>query len=461
MSTSISAPAAGTRGRLWRSGAWLVGSNLSAQAMRLAGNLVLTRLLIPDDFGLMAAVNTLYFALLMFSDLGVWQSVVKSPHAQDPRYLGTAWSVQLLRGALLGLVVLALALGLHGAQLAGWPTPGTVYADARLPGLMAVFSLCAWLQGAESMKLALAQRALKTDTLARMDLTVQLLALATMMGLACWTHSVWALMMGTLLGQALRTLFSHAWLPGTTQRPAWDKSHVRELLGFGQWIMLSSVVGFLAAHGEKVLLAGALGATKFGQFSLAGNLLVALMGVVGSVNARLIFPAFSQALREGSNAAVASVYGRVQRLLDAVLGSVSGLLFMAGHWLVLCLYDSRYHDAGGVLQWLALGLLAMRQQVVEQWMYARGEPAAVTANNLLRAVLLAVAIPLGLAWGGERGALMGVVLSQFGSWPLSYRFRHRLGVLTWRQEAVWPLALGAGLALGAAGNALLTRAHGG
>ena len=63
----------------------------------------------PDAFGLVAAVNTLYFALVMFSDLGVWQSVVKSERGLQARFLGTAWSVQLMRAVLLCGMVLLLA----------------------------------------------------------------------------------------------------------------------------------------------------------------------------------------------------------------------------------------------------------------------------------------------------------------------------------------------------------------
>lgn len=456
--TTTQAAAPKPKRLLLRSGAWLVGSNLTSQVLRLGGNLVLTRLLVPQDFGLMAAVNTLFFALIMFSDMGIWQSVVKSPHAAEPRYLGTAWSVQLLRGGLLGIGVLALALGLWVGQQRDWLPAGTVYADPRLPLLVSVFALCAWLQGAESMKLALAQRAMQTATLARLDFFVQLLTLALTLLLAWELRSVWALMAGSLCGAALRTGLSHAVLPGPTLRPAWDKAHLAELIRFGKWIFASSIIGFLAAHGEKLLLGAALSTAMFGVFSLAANLLAALMGLYSTVNARLIFPALSQALRDGNLGVMAGVYARVQRIADGLLGVASGFLFMAGQWLVWALYDARYHEAGWMMQWLSLGLLAMRQQVVEQWMFARGVPAWVSANNLLRAGLLALCVPLGLRWGGEQGAIVGVVISQFGSWPLSYWYKYRQGLLSWRSELVWPLALALGLLLGALVNAGLSRA---
>ncbi|MEY2688436.1 MAG: hypothetical protein RL375_2634 [Pseudomonadota bacterium] len=433
------------RRALGRAAAWLLGSQVGAQALRLLSNLVLTRLLMPADFGLAAAVGTLYFALVMFSDLGVWQSVVRSPRGQDPVFLGTAWSVQLARGVLLLGLVLVIAATLQGGH-AAW-TPGSVYADPRLPALMAVFALAALLQGGESMKIALAQRDLHGAGLARLELIAQLVALVFTWAWAAWTASVWALVLGQLVASAVRTWASHRLLPGPAIRPAWDRAAAREILGFGRWIFLSSIVGFLAAQGEKLLLAGSLVASSFGVFSIASTLLAALSGVFSSLNAHVVFAGLSRADRADPDSS-ARLYQRLQRLVDIALGLVAGLLFGVGHRVVDLLYDERYAAAGWMLQLLAPGLLALRQQVAEQLMFARGQPAWVTANNALRIMALLVAVPLGLSLGGERGAVLGVMLSQFASWPLSMWFRYREGLLGWRSEQWWLLALVGGLGLG-------------
>lgn len=431
---------------MFKAGAWLLGSNLGSQALRLVSSLVLTRLLVPQAFGLVASVQTLYFALVMFSDLGVWQSVVNRTRDIDARFLGTAMSIQLLRGVLLAFVVLLLAAGLGGAARAGLFAAGTVYTDERLPWMMSVFALAALLQGAESLHLATAQRALRTGDLARLELGSQVAGMVVTIALAWVTRSVWSLVVGTLVATAARTALSHR-LPGVPVRPCWDAGCAREIGSFGRWIFLSSLIGFGAAHGEKLLLGGALPAQLFGLFSIAATLLAALTGVVSSLNAHLIFPAFSEALREGP-ARAAQVYERVQQGADAVLGLAAGLVFMAGAWAVRILYDDRYAEAGWMLQWLALGLLGIRYQVLEQMMFARGEPAWVTGNNVLRLLALVAGIPIGQALGGPPGAVLAVVVSQFAGWPLVWAFKRRHGLMRLRQAWVWPLALVLGLGLG-------------
>jgi O-antigen/teichoic acid export membrane protein len=355
--------------------------------------------------------------------------------------------VQLLRGGLLCVVVLALALGLHAAAAAGAFAAGTVYADPRLPPMMAAFALAALLQGAESMKLASAQRELRGGQLARLEIGSQLVAMAVTLALALATRSVWSLVAGTLASAAARAVASHLYLPGCGARPCWDASSAREIVGFGKWIFLSSIIGFLAANGEKIILGGSLSTASFGVFAIAATLLAAVTGVYASLNGHVIFSSLAHALR-GDRSELVRVYTRVQQLADLFLGTAAGALLTAGQWAVWILYDPRYHAAGWMLQWLGLGLLAMRHQVVEQLMFARGKPGWVSANNALRAIGLVLFIPAGFAFAGERGAIAGVVLSQFASWPLSLWFKHRQGLLCWATEKWWMVALAAGIVLG-------------
>lgn len=436
------------KARMVRAATWLVGANMLSQLIRLGSNLLLTRLLMPEAFGLVAAVNTLYFALVMFSDLGIWQSVVKSEHGMQPRFLGTAWTIQLLRGVLLAAVIALVALAVRQLAAAGFFSAGTVYADPRLPPMVLLFAVCALLQGGESMKLATAQRELMGGALARLEMLSQVGAMLLTLLLAASTRSVWALAAGTLFGALLRTCLSHVWLTGLQVRPCWDRDHASEIIGFGKWIFVSSIIGFMAAHGEKIILGASLAAASFGVFSIASTLLAAVMAVYASINAHVIFSSLSHALRSGDDAEVRRVYTRVQQLADLLLGLLAGGLAMSGHWVVALLYDARYQDAGWMLQWLSLGLLAIRHQVVEQLMFARGRPAWVSANNLLRALGLWICIPAGFALNGEHGAIAGVVISQFWSWPLSLYFKRREGLLVRATEAWWLPALALGLLLG-------------
>ncbi|MAO27784.1 MAG: polysaccharide biosynthesis protein, partial [Roseovarius sp.] len=93
----------GLMARLMRSGSWVLIGYGGSQAIRLASNLILTRLLFPEAFGLMALVSVVTVGLMMFSDVGVGPSIAQSKRGDDPAFLDTAFSIQILRGALLWL----------------------------------------------------------------------------------------------------------------------------------------------------------------------------------------------------------------------------------------------------------------------------------------------------------------------------------------------------------------------
>jgi O-antigen/teichoic acid export membrane protein len=441
-----------------RAAGWLFAGNLIAQALRLASSLILTRLLVPEAFGLMAAVNTLYFGLMMFSDLGIWQSIVRSERSKCERFLGTAWAIQILRGLLLAIGVLLLALGVDFASSQAWFAAGTVYADPMLPGLIAAFAVCALLQGFESIQLATAQRDMAARTMVRLELLTQLATIIFTVAAVWASRSVWALLAGTVFGSALKTGLSYTMLPGPRARLCWDAGSAREIISFGKWIFLSSIIGFLALQGEKLILGGLLGVVAFGIFSIASNLFAAAVGLYSTINGRVIFSSLSLVLQQNDPDALRRAYIRMQWLADLILGSVSGLLLLAGHWIIVLLYDQRYADAGWMLQCLGLGLLAMRYQVLEQLMFALGRPGWVTANNTLRAMSLLILVPAGYALAGDRGALWGVTASQFASWPLSLWFKHEQGLLCWATERGWPAGLAIGLLAGWAIDALLAAA---
>ena len=79
-----------------------------SQVLRLASNLVLTRLLFPEAFGVMAMVSVFLMGLAMFSDVGVGPAIMQSKRGDDRDFLDTAWTIQIIRGVSLWLVACAL-----------------------------------------------------------------------------------------------------------------------------------------------------------------------------------------------------------------------------------------------------------------------------------------------------------------------------------------------------------------
>ena len=126
--------------RVITAGAWSLAGYAVSQVIRFGSNLIMTRLLVPEMFGVMAIATIVMVGLAMFSDLGLRQSIVQSRRGDDPAFLNTAWALQILRGLVLWAIALAIALGLYLADRAGMVPAGSVYADPSLPWVIAALS---------------------------------------------------------------------------------------------------------------------------------------------------------------------------------------------------------------------------------------------------------------------------------------------------------------------------------
>src|SRR5687768_12690090 len=109
-----------------------------AQIIRLAANLLLTRLLFVETFGLMALISVLLQALEMFSDIGIGPSIIRSRRGDDPRFLDTMWTVQIVRG--FGVWIVACIVAAPFAQFYEQPVLAQAIPFAGLNALIAGFA---------------------------------------------------------------------------------------------------------------------------------------------------------------------------------------------------------------------------------------------------------------------------------------------------------------------------------
>ena len=97
------------RTQLISSSLWTVSGYGIAQILRFGNNLVLTRILSPKLFGVMALVQAIITGLSFVTDVGIGPSVIQNKKSEDARFLGTAWTLQILRSAGIWIACCLLA----------------------------------------------------------------------------------------------------------------------------------------------------------------------------------------------------------------------------------------------------------------------------------------------------------------------------------------------------------------
>lgn len=417
-----------------------------SQSLRFIGNLVLARLLTPDAFGLMVVVSTLMLGLNLLSDIGTGPTIIQSPRGGERAFLNTAWTLQAVRGVFLWLFGLLIAFVISLGQTQHWFDAGAAFGDARLPPLVAVATFGLAILGFTSINQRTAERNLDFRMVVSIELLAQFVALAVMVAVAALTRSVWALIFGGLLSALLRCLLSHFMLAGAPAAFMLERGAVKELLGKGKWLLMSSLVGFFALSGDRLLLGGIVDPGTLGLYSIALALAGIAPAAFSTVLGKVVLPAFSEICRDRP-LELPSAYRKFQLITDACVGLVAGSLFVSSDPLIALLYDSRYHGAGVIVAYLAVGSIGMRVVVIEQLYMATGKPRLLGLAGVPRVITLLVGVPLGYSLGHLSGALVAIVLSQFAQWPQAIVYRHRLGLNHYREDLVLPAAVAAGYAL--------------
>jgi O-antigen/teichoic acid export membrane protein len=437
-----SAPAA--RGRLrakmLRGSFFEIGGYGAQQVLRLASNLILTRLLFPAAFGLAALVMVLMTGLVMISDVALCPCVVQSKRGDDPDFLNTAFTIQVLRG--LGLALLMFLL----ARPAAW-----FYREPALAPLVALGSLQLVFNGLHSTSIFTLRRELRLGWVNGLELGQSLIAIPLTVLLSWIYRSPWALVTGGVVGAACFAVASHFLPVPYRNRFQWDKAAAHEIRLFSRWVLGSSTATFLGQQADRILLGKFLGAAWLGIYGVAANLGDAASAVVGRVISGVLYPVLSEANRTG-RPDFADFYYRLRLRLDLFSMSVTGFLAGAGGWIITTLWDRRYADAAWIFQVLCVrAAFWLWVSPGETVLFSAGHTRYGFQRSATRLVGAVLFISLGYHFGGVRGLVWGTVATEASTLLAIWPKLRELGLLRLRREllavAVFALACLLGVAV--------------
>jgi O-antigen/teichoic acid export membrane protein len=442
--------------RVLRAGGWSLAAYAFGYSFRLTGSLLMTRLLVPQMFGIVAVASLVQTGLAMISDIGLKPNIVQNSRGDDSAFLNTAWLIQIARGALLSVLGLILSIVISLLQVRHFLPAGSVYDDSILPSVIAVSSFSQFFLGLESTKSLQASRNLLLAHLARIEIASQIVGFAVMLSIAMIHPTIWAIVTGGLTSTISKTILSHVWLPGVSNRIEWCSSAFAEFLSFGRWIFASTLLFFGASNGDRLVLAASFDATALGTYAIAFLFFSAIDQLLDKLSWDLCFPALSEIIRT-DQAKARSVYYKFHNAMALVAYLVAGILFFSGQSLIYLLYDVRYQDAGWMLQILAVAVVTFPFRIAAQSQLAFGNPHIFYQLNLIRVLCLFSAAPLGIYLAGLEGGIWGIVASYFSSIPLIWYHAARVGFFDLRKEATLLLAVIVGSMAGALINLIVAR----
>jgi O-antigen/teichoic acid export membrane protein len=420
--------------RALRGSLWTALGYGGEQVLRLAGNLIVTRLLFPEAYGWMAIVWALLTGLELLSEIGIRESVVQSERSSEPAFLDALWTLQIARGvALWGL---ACAVAVPAARF---------YAAPELAWLIPFTGLTLPLHGLASTRLLALGRELRLARQAALELGAHAFVVALMIAWAWWRPSVWALAGAPVAGAALRVLAGHWLTGGFQQRLRFERAVLAGTLRIGRWIGLATAFGFLANYSDRLILGRLVSPELLGVYTVAFFLSEGAAQLARRLGVRVLHPAFRQAAAAG---ALAETYRKARRRIALLLLPVAGGVLARGSLVVDWLYDPRYAAAGWMLELLAIRIAAgALVHPASAALLALGDARSEVGAAAARAAWLLLGLPLAFAAAGLEGAVACVALADLPRLPLLWRGLARQGLLDVRAELSDLLWLAAGFAL--------------
>lgn len=365
--------------------------------LRLGSQVVLTYLCLPEHFGVVTLMRTFLTFVEMVSDMGIRNAVIASPRGEERSFLGTAASVQLLRGLGMWLVTCAIA----------WPA-AAFYDAPLLFVLLPLAGLESVNNGLYAVRAYVAERHLKLAVPTLLDVLALAVSIGTSVVWALFHPGPWALALGPLVGGGARALVSHVLFRAERVPFAWERDTARELFAYSRWIIGSTTVSFVAQQFHLLYLAKFLAQGVYGVYGVAWNLCAQASKPMTALANRVIIPHLAEAHR-GAPAELELVLRRsLARFLPACcLVCVGAGLFAPAMFGLF--YDDSFAAGGAMGRLFAIVVWFMILQHVPRCaLLALGTSRSVASMALWNAVFTVVGIVGGYALRG--GSLAGAIL---------------------------------------------------
>ncbi len=408
----------GLRARTLRGASWTTIGFGAQQVLRLISNLVLTRLLFPEAFGLMALAQVFSQGLAMLSDIGVGPSIVQNPRGDDPDFLATAWTMQVIRGFTLALGMCLLAYP------ASW-----FYDEPVLFPLLAMLSIGTVLKGFQSIGVATATRSMQLGRLAILEFVAHCIGIIAMIVWAYFSRDVWALVGGGLIAAVFRLILGYKMLPSEGSRFHFERDAASQIFHFGKWIFLATAMTYFGGQGLRLIQGSLVSMSVLGMIAIAGSIAMPARIVIDRIVGGVLFPAFAEINRKDPEQFVARVRQTRFRVLLAIFPFFL-ICIIFGEQIIALLYDERYHQAGIYFVILSTSTaIRMMRVFFAETMFVKDDSYGHAFVMFFSSGLHILGVVFGYLAGGIVGMLLGGVVAELLIYPLA--------VIRVRRHGVW------------------------
>jgi O-antigen/teichoic acid export membrane protein len=383
------------KGRIIQSAGWMgIGYGVDL-VLRLISTVILTRLLDPSAYGLITTVMVFMTVATMISDLGIRPIVLTDPRGDEKEFLGLLWTIQIIRGFALALIVGIGALVWQYMQGSGAIDATSTYGNPLLPQLTLLISLSLIVQGFNSMNELRAIRHLDRGVVSRFDILTRILSTVATVVLVYLFRSVWAMAAAIVLTAALRVVLTHPMLPGPRMALRTNWPEIRKILSMSRWVALNSTLVVITAQADKILFGYAFGLEQLGIYAIAFTLFTSATTLVNKLNNSMGIPVL-RALRDKPQVEQEAAYYRFRRPIDLYCIAVGVGMAILGPLFFQIVYDPRYAVGGVYLAVLGIKVVLLPLLLYGNFLMAQMRFKMTSYIGMFRSVIYLSAMALAM-----------------------------------------------------------------
>jgi O-antigen/teichoic acid export membrane protein len=384
---------------------WSVNQKWGTEAISFIILMVLTRLLAPEAFGLVALASVFTALAEVVLDQGFSAAIVQRADLEG-EHLDTAFWISVLTGLLLTVGTIAMS-GLVAK----------FFQEPRLASVLSWLSISFIFSGLSSTQMAILQRKLAFKSLATRSMSAKMVGGIVGVSLAFAGFGVWSLVAQKLAASlaAIIVLWRTSdWQPGFTL----SKKHLKDLFTFGVSVTGNNILTELVRHSDDFLIGYFLGTTLLGYYTVGYRLLLVIIRLVTGITNAVAFPTFAR-LQQNRERMLRAFYNATQYTSLLAFPVFIGLGTLAPE-LVTALFGEKWAPSIPVMQVLALfGILQSVLAFNGSVMRASGKPSWQFGIMLLNAVCSVIGFYLAVHWGIVAVAASLVIVGYLLA-PISY-----------------------------------------
>ena len=383
---------------------WTVGSRMLVRVIGVISLIILAKILGPEDYGLVGKAVLIQSFLYLITELGLESALITNQKATKDHY-STAWTIHILRGAFLGVLLAALA----------YPT-SLMMDDPRIENIVYCLALITFVESFYNIYVVDFRKNLTFSYDFYYSLYSKIGGFVTTLTVAYIWETYWALIAGSAANMLVRLVSSYLMTKG---RPTLSLAQFSSLFNFSKWVMMNEIIKAVLFKIDGFLLSVYSTTANVGLYSISSEIAATPSTELAMPVARACTPSFAK-LNHDLEAFAKFYVATLSVLLTITIPAATGVSILAEP-IVLTMLDEKWVGAIPVIEIFALyGLCHASVPIYISAALALNRPDILTLRSAISVVYTVIIVFfslkyygfMGLVWGSLFCSVISVIIAQ-------------------------------------------------